>query len=121
MYHGGAYTPLRYELEAFIEESQKNVSGKYRVKLYKGTCEILSRESNSGLFFPEIRSIKATGFDQRKCANAAFVRGLQFIVLAKREEKKKEKPCSAKPSTQGEAESGKRGPSPAEGLRPAGG
>ena len=88
MYHGEAYTPLRYELEAFIEESQKNVSGKYRVKLYKGTCEILSRESKTGLFFPEIRSIKATGFDQRRCADAAFVRGLQFVVLAKREEKK---------------------------------
>ncbi len=87
MYHGEAYTPLRYELEAFINESQKNVSGKYRVKLYKGTCEITGRESKTGLFFPEIRSIKATGFDQRQCADAAFVRGLQFVVLAKREQK----------------------------------
>ena len=84
MYHGEGYSPLRYELEAFIDASQKNVSGTYRVKLYKGTCEILSRQSNSGLFFPEIRSIKETGFDQRRCADAAFVRGLQFIVLAKR-------------------------------------
>jgi argininosuccinate synthase len=85
MYHGEAYSPLRYELEAFINESQKYVSGTYRIKLYKGTCEILSRESKTGLFFPEIRSIKATGFDQRRCADAAFVRGLQFVVLAKRE------------------------------------
>ena len=84
MYHGEGYSPLRYELEAFIDASQKNVSGTYRVKLYKGTCEILSRQSDSGLFFPEIRSIKETGFDQRRCADAAFVRGLQFIVLAKR-------------------------------------
>ena len=87
MYHGEGYSPLRFELEAFINESQKNVNGRYRVKLYKGTCEILSRASDSGLFFPEIRSIKETGFDQRRCADAAFVRGLQFVVLAKREQK----------------------------------
>ena len=89
MYHGEGFTPLRYELEAFINQSQKNVSGTYSVKLYKGTIEIVSRASKTGLFFPEIRSIKATGFDQRKCADAAFVRGLPFIVLAKREEARK--------------------------------
>jgi len=85
MYHGEAFKPLRYELEAFIRQSQGNVSGTYRVKLYKGNIEIVKRESKKGLFFPEIRSIKATGFNQKRCADAAFVRGLPFICLAKRE------------------------------------
>ena len=84
MYHGEAYQPLRYDLEAFINQSQKMVSGTYRVKLYKGNIEILERQSASSLFMPEIRSIKASGFDQRRCADAAFVRALPFLVLAKR-------------------------------------
>ncbi len=87
MYHGEAFLPLRYDLEAFINESQKNVSGSYKVKLYKGTAEIVGRRSARSLFFPEIRSIKATGFDQRKCKNAAFVRGLPYLTLAMREKK----------------------------------
>jgi argininosuccinate synthase len=84
IYHGMAYHPLRYDLDAFIEESQNVVNGKYEIKLYKGNIEIPHRESRTSLFSPEIRSIKATGFDQRRCADAAFIRGLPFEILAKR-------------------------------------
>lgn len=84
IYHGMAYHPLRYDLDAFIEESQKMVNGTYRVKLYKGNIEIIYRDSKTSLFTPEIRSIKKTGFDQRRCADAAFIRGLLFEILAKR-------------------------------------
>jgi argininosuccinate synthase len=87
IYHGMAYHPLRYDLDAFIETSQKVVNGKYRVKLFKGNVEIVHRESKTSLFSPEIRSIKATGFDQRRCADAAFIRGLPFEILAKRKTK----------------------------------
>jgi len=87
IYHGMAYHPLRYDLDAFIEASQKVVNGKYKIKLFKGNIEIVNRESKTSLFSPEIRSIKATGFDQRRCANAAFVRGLPFEILAKRKTK----------------------------------
>jgi len=84
MYHGEAFQPLRYDLEAFIDRCQRVVSGTYDVKLYKGTMEITKRASKTGLFFPEIRSIKATGFNQKRCADAAFIRGLPFMVLSKR-------------------------------------
>jgi len=87
MYHGMAYHPLRYDLDAFIEASQKLVNGKYKVKLYKGNIEIIQRESKTSLFSPEIRSIKTSGFDQRRCADAAFIRGLPFEILAKRKKK----------------------------------
>ena len=87
IYHGMAYHPLRYDLDAFIETSQKVVNGRYKVKLYKGNIEIIQRESKTSLFSPEIRSIKTTGFDQRRCADAAFIRGLPFEILAKRKRK----------------------------------
>ncbi len=84
MYHGEAFQPLRYDLEAFIHRSQGVVNGTYEVKLYKGAMEITQRQSKTGLFYPEIRSIKTTGFNQQRCADAAFVRGLPFMVLSKR-------------------------------------
>ena len=87
IYHGMAYHPLRYDLDAFIETSQKVVNGRYKVKLYKGNIEIIRRESKTSLFSPEIRSIKTTGFDQRRCADAAFIRGLPFEILAKRKKR----------------------------------
>jgi argininosuccinate synthase len=87
IYHGMAYHPLRYDLDAFIETSQKVVNAKYKIKLFKGNIEIVNRESKTSLFSPEIRSIKTTGFDQRRCADAAFVRGLPFEILAKRKTK----------------------------------
>jgi argininosuccinate synthase len=87
IYHGMAYHPLRYDLDAFIETSQKVVNGQYKIKLYKGNVEIVHRDSKTSLFSPEIRSIKATGFDQRRCADAAFIRGLPFEILAKRNKK----------------------------------
>jgi argininosuccinate synthase len=87
IYHGMAYHPLRYDLDAFIEASQKVVNGKYTVKLYKGNIEIVQRESKTSLFSPEIRSIKTAGFDQRRCADAAFIRGLPFEILGKRKKR----------------------------------
>ena len=84
-YHGMCYHPLTKALNAFIAATQDVCNGEYRVKLYKGNIEIVRRSSDTSLFSPEIRSIKATGFDQRWCANAAKVRGLPFEILAKRD------------------------------------
>jgi argininosuccinate synthase len=84
-YHGEWYLPLKNALDAFIAATQGVVNGWFRVKLYKGNIDIAMRESASSLFTPEIRSIKARGFDQRWCANAAKVRGLPFEILAKRQ------------------------------------
>ena len=83
-YHGEWYHPLKDALDAFITATQGVVNGSYKVKLYKGNITIVERESATSLFTPEIRSIKARGFDQRWCANAAKVRGLPFEILAKR-------------------------------------
>jgi len=82
MYHGEAFHPLRYALEAFINQTQDVVNGIYKVKLYKGNIEIVSRQSDTGLFASEIRSIKTGGFDQRMCRDAAYIKALPFKVLA---------------------------------------
>jgi argininosuccinate synthase len=38
VYDGYWFSKIRYALDAFIEETQKTVSGKVRMKLYKGSC-----------------------------------------------------------------------------------
>ncbi len=97
VYHGQWYHPLKTALDAFIAATQKICNGEYRVKLYKGNIVIVHRSSESSLFSPEIRSIKAAGFDQRWCANAAKIRGLPFEILAKRNlAAEKSKPRSRK-------------------------
>jgi argininosuccinate synthase len=71
-------------LDAFILSTQSVVNGQITASLYKGNIEITKRVSDSSLFSREIRSIKASGFDQRWSANAAKIRGLPFEILAKR-------------------------------------
>jgi argininosuccinate synthase len=86
VYHGEWFHPLKEELDAFVERSQKHVNGTVKVKLYKGNLEIVERErSSSSLFYPEIRSISGHGFDQRWCAAAAKIRALPFEILARRD------------------------------------
>ena len=78
------YHPLKRELDAFVLAASKFMNGAYRLGLYKGTIEILKRESPSSLFSPEMRSIKAKGFSQKAAKDAALIRGLPFEILAKR-------------------------------------
>jgi argininosuccinate synthase len=86
VYHGEWFHPLKEELDAFVECSQRHVNGTVKVKMYKGNLEIVCRDRPaSSLFYPEVRSIEASGFDQRWCADAARVRGLPFEVLARRQ------------------------------------
>lgn len=56
----------------------------YVVELYKGNIDIISRSSQSGLFFPDVRSIKSVSFNQKECAPAAHIRGLPYELLARR-------------------------------------
>ncbi len=90
-YHGEWYHPLKNALDAFILATQNVVNGQITASLYKGNIEITKRVSDSSLFSREIRSIKASGFDQRWAANAAKIRGLPFEILAKRDEAMRKK------------------------------
>jgi len=83
-YHGMWFHPLKGELDAFVLAASRFTSGAYRVGLYKGNIQILKREGATGLFSPEIRSIKSKGFSQKMAKDAAVIRGLPFEILARR-------------------------------------
>ena len=42
VYYGQWYSPLREALDAFVQVTQQTVSGKVRMKLYKGNCTRLA-------------------------------------------------------------------------------
>jgi len=50
IYNGFWFSPEMEILQKTIDETQKNVSGRVCLKLYKGGCHILGRESNQSLY-----------------------------------------------------------------------
>lgn len=50
VYNGLWYSPLRTALDAFVDETQKHVTGTVKVKLYKGTVAIAGRSSVFSLY-----------------------------------------------------------------------
>jgi len=65
VYYGLWFTPLRTALDAFMTETQKRVSGDVTMKLYKGTCEAVARESESSLYDYSLATYDAADqFDQ---------------------------------------------------------
>ena len=54
VYNGQWYTPLREALSAFVEKTQENVTGKVRLKLYKGNIIKAGAWSDYSLYSEEI-------------------------------------------------------------------
>jgi len=81
VYHGMWLHPLKRDLDAFIDSTQRYVNGKYKVRLFKGNILILERDSKDSLFAPELRSIKKSGFDQRDATGAVSVYTLPYRLL----------------------------------------
>jgi argininosuccinate synthase len=50
IYNGFWFSPERRMLQALIDESQKSVSGRVRLKLYKGNVSCIGRESPNSLY-----------------------------------------------------------------------
>jgi argininosuccinate synthase len=76
VYNGFWFAPEREALQALVTESQKNVSGVVRVKLYKGNVIAAGRKSPVSLYNPHIATMEA---DPTKAYNQSDATG--FIAL----------------------------------------
>ncbi|HEU0003624.1 MAG TPA: argininosuccinate synthase [Ktedonobacteraceae bacterium] len=85
VYHGEWFHPLKNAIDAFIAATQSVVNGHYTIDLYKGNIDIVSRSSQSGLFFPDVRSIKSASFNQKESAPSAHLRGIPYELIARRD------------------------------------
>src|SRR5436190_398132 len=76
VYYGFWFSPERLALQALVAESQKNVTGTVRVKLYKGNVICAGRKSPVSLYNPHIATMEA---DPTKAYNQSDATG--FIRL----------------------------------------
>ena len=54
IYNGFWFSPERRMLQALIDESQKSVAGRVRLKLYKGSATVIGRESPNSLYAQDV-------------------------------------------------------------------
>ena len=91
VYNGQWFTPLRKALSAFVTETQQNVTGKVRLKLYKGNIFNAGVWSPYSLYSQEIATFDAGGSYQQSDATG-FIKlyGLPTRVQAVVDQKNKE-------------------------------
>lgn len=83
IYYGFWYSPEREALQALIDESQKNVAGTVRLKLYKGNVITVGRKSPLSLYDSKIASMEGTESDYDPKDATGFIR-LQGLRLRSR-------------------------------------
>lgn len=86
VYNGFWYAPERLALQAYVEESQKNVTGTVRVKLYKGGMYAAGRKSPVSLYNPHIATMEADptkAYNQDDATGFIRLNGLRLKVAAK--------------------------------------
>lgn len=81
IYYGYWYAPEREMIQALIDETQKNVNGHVRLKLYKGNCIVVGRKSEASLYDPDFATFESDAVYNQKDAEG-FIRlsGLRLKI-----------------------------------------
>ena len=58
VYYGYWFAPEREMMQGMIDETQRNVTGTARLKLYKGNCQVVGRKSRKSLYRPDIATFE---------------------------------------------------------------
>jgi argininosuccinate synthase len=83
VYYGLWFTPLREALDAFVAETQKQVSGTVKLKLYKGNVTVLGRKSEFSLYRTDLSSFTmGESYDQKDAAGFIRILGLPARTMA---------------------------------------
>ncbi len=79
VYYGQWFTPLKKALDAFIERTQKYVTGTVRLKLYKGNVICVGRKSPYSLYNPDLATFeKEEIYNQKDAEGFINLFGLQI-------------------------------------------
>ncbi|MDD4295741.1 MAG: argininosuccinate synthase [Ruminiclostridium sp.] len=83
VYYGQWFTPLREALSAFVDVTQRNVTGKVKLKLYKGNITPAGSESPYSLFSEELCTFgKDDVYNQKDAEGFINLFGLPLKVQA---------------------------------------
>ncbi len=88
VYYGQWFHPLREALSAFVDETQKVVTGEVKMKLYKGNCTPAGAKSPYSLYDEEIATFEAEDvYDQADAGGFINCFGLPMKVVAQMKKK----------------------------------
>ncbi len=82
VYNGQWFTPLREALSAFVDKTQERVTGKVRLKLYKGNMINAGTWSPYSLYSEEIATFGESDYDQTDSRGFINLYGLPIKVQA---------------------------------------
>ncbi len=87
VYNGYWWSPEREMMQVMIDESQKHVNGKVRLKLYKGSVSVVGRDSETdSLFDEDIATFEddAGAYDQKDAEGFIKLNALRLKIAATR-------------------------------------
>ncbi len=88
IYYGFWYSPEMNALRAFVLETQKNVTGTVRLKLYKGNCIVAGRKSERSLYMKDFATFdKDAVYDQKDASGFIRLNALRLRIKAMLEER----------------------------------
>ncbi|WP_419906939.1 argininosuccinate synthase [Hoeflea sp.] len=87
IYNGFWFSPEREMLQAAIDQSQQDVEGKVRLKLYKGNVIVTGRESGKSLYSDQLVTFEDDqgAYDQKDAAGFIKLNALRLRTLAARQ------------------------------------
>ena len=74
VYNGFWFAPERQALQALVNESQRNVTGTVRLKLYKGNIIAAGRKSPKSLYDPQVATMEGGGQAYNQSDATGFIR-----------------------------------------------
>ena len=90
VYDGNWYTPLREALSAFVDSTQKTVTGTVRLKLYKGNCIPAGVKSPYSLYSEEFATFgEDSVYNQKDAEGFINLFGLPLTIRALMNDKRK--------------------------------
>jgi argininosuccinate synthase len=90
IYYGFWFSPEREMLQAAIDHSQSHVEGEVRLKLYKGNCTVIGRQSDKSLYSENLVTFENDygAYDQKDAQGFIKLNALRLKTLAVRNSKR---------------------------------
>lgn len=81
VYNGYWFSPEREMLQSLMDDTQKNVNGVVRLKLYKGNCIVVGRKSDTTLYDPDFATFEEdVVYDQKDAEGFIRLNGLRLKI-----------------------------------------
>ena len=81
IYNGFWYSPEMRSLMAFVEESQKNISGDVRLKIFKGNVIVVGRKSKKSLYNTKLATFEEDNlYNQKDATGFIQLNSLRLIL-----------------------------------------